>query len=130
MTPIPCIYCGINFMKRVEEDRVCNNCSLRFSKVNVSQSPSISNKSTVKAQIEMPDQLYKQIEEYCINEGISLSTYFLGLSHYFKGKENIEREEDPPELFLPVLEENISIDKKIIPKSLKTKRKREKNIDN
>lgn len=128
MTPIPCIYCGINFMKRFEEDRVCNNCSLRFSKVNIPQPASIPNKGSVKTQIEIPDQLYKQIEEYCINEGISLSEYFLGLSHYFKGKEIIEREEDP--LFLPTLEEGIPIDKKIIPKSLKTKRKREKNIDN
>lgn len=130
MSPTVCMYCGLNFMKKFDEDNVCNNCCRRFTPANVT--PSIPTKRTVKAQIEMPDEIYKKIEEYCINEGISFSTYFLGLSHYFKKKECIieEVEQETEPLFLSNMEKKTPINDKPIPRSLKTKRKREKNIDN
>lgn len=117
MSPTVCIYCGINFMKKFDEDKVCNNCCRRFTPTNVRVT---SVKRTVKAQIEIPEDLYKKIEEYCINEGISLSTYFLGLFHYYTVEEDT--------IFLPKIEKNITTNP--IARSLKTKRKREKNIDN
>lgn len=104
MHPVPCNHCGNNFMRPTldpEAPRLCNNCTIREEKRNPKQ---VNTMETVDILITCPRQVQINIEEYCINQGIDFSKYFLGL-HYEKVgkevseeflKEEVKEEEAPP----------------------------------
>lgn len=87
MHPVPCNHCGNNFMRPTidpEAPRLCNNCTVREEKRNQKQ---VNTVETVDILITCPRQVQINIEEYCINQGIDFSKYFLGLHYEKVGKE-------------------------------------------
>lgn len=81
MNPIPCMNCGINFMRQdinPEAPRLCNNC----------KKPKVKNMSDIQIIIECDRQTQIEIEEICINKGINFSQYFIDLhkNHKFCSK--------------------------------------------
>ena len=76
--PIPCAHCGTNFMRHdlsYEAPKLCNNCSHRESQKN----KEVKNMCDITILIECDRQTQIEIEEICVNEGISFSKYFLDL---------------------------------------------------
>lgn len=79
MPPIPCAHCGFNYMRHdlnPELPRLCNNCIL---KENIRNPPKMKELNYVTILIKCPMEQHIKIEEYCINKGIDLSTYFMDL---------------------------------------------------
>lgn len=78
MPPIPCAHCGLNFMKSThnqETTNLCNNCIVRE---NV-RTKKVENTDQVKITINCSRQMQIEIEEYCINKGVSFDAYFQSL---------------------------------------------------
>jgi hypothetical protein len=82
--PIPCAHCGTNFMRHSidpEAPKLCNNCIVREK-----QRPKLKGEDMSKAKIliEVDKQTQVDVEEYCMNAGISLSAYFNNLHKEFQ----------------------------------------------
>lgn len=80
MHPIPCSHCGGNFMRPTldpEAPKLCNNCLLREEKRNPTKKENMEQ--TIDIKITCPIKIHNEIEEFCINNGITLSNYFLDL---------------------------------------------------
>lgn len=83
LPPIPCMHCGVNFMRTTtnpEAPRLCNNCLLKENIRNPRKEDNMEE-TTVQILITCPRQDQIDIEEICINQGIDFSRYFLEL-HY------------------------------------------------
>ena len=117
MPPIPCSKCGINFMKQdqnPEIPNICNNC-IKPEKKPVDE---------VNILITCPRKIQIEIEEACINQGVSFSQYFLALhglhvidlkmEHDQKIKVNLP--DGFGEVTIPSVEETIEFAEPIIPK--------------
>ncbi len=88
MHPVPCAHCGNNFMRRSldpETPRLCNNCLVREEKRNPKKEKDMH--PVVKILIECPIESHKSIEEECINRGINMTDYFMGLHYEMKEAE-------------------------------------------
>jgi hypothetical protein len=80
MHPVPCNHCGSNFMRPTldpEAPRLCNNCMVREEKRNPTKKENMD--TTVEILIKCPRETQIEIEEYCINQGIDFTKYFLQL---------------------------------------------------
>lgn len=85
MPPIPCAHCGFNYMRHdlnPELPRLCNNCIL---KENIRNPPKMNELNYVTILIKCPMEQHVKIEEYCINKGVDLSTYFMELYNRCNG---------------------------------------------
>ncbi len=83
MHPIPCAHCGNNYMRPTndpEAPKLCNNCTVREEKRSPKGETKMHN---IGILIQCPQDVHKEIEELCINQGIDLPRYFLDL-HYQK----------------------------------------------
>lgn len=81
MPPIPCAHCGFNFMRvdlNPDKQPLCNNCFVKEELRNPKQEKPMK---TIEIKIQIPLEEHKEIEEICINEGLSFSSYFLSLYH-------------------------------------------------
>jgi len=79
MHPIPCSHCGYNFMRQTLDPEVptlCNNCSLKEELRNPKKEKRME---TVDILIKCQKQVQNEIEEICINRGVSFTKYFLDL---------------------------------------------------
>lgn len=79
MPPIPCAHCGNNFMRPTndpEAPKLCNNCIVREETRKIKGETKMQ---TIKIEIDCPVSTYPEIEEFCINKGISVTKYFLDL---------------------------------------------------
>lgn len=80
MNPIPCAHCGNNFMRHdldPEAPKLCNNCLIRE---NIRTKKKDDNTmDSIDILVKCPREIQNEIEEICINEGISFSQYFLNL---------------------------------------------------
>ena len=98
--PIPCAHCGVNFMRHnlsPDYPKICNSCMLKEKQ---HKKGNVENMNMVKLLVEVDRQTQVEIEEICINEGISLSLYFLMLHQESKAKksaQNSDRQDDPVE---------------------------------
>lgn len=84
MHPIPCAHCGSNFMRPLPDPqapKLCNNCLIREEKKNPQKKEPMEPSIDIK--ITCPINIHHEIEEHCINQGINLTKYFLGLHHFF-----------------------------------------------
>lgn len=80
LAPIPCAHCGTNFMRRsIDPDapKLCNNCEVK--ELNKKQSKGETKMESVKLLIECPRKSQIEIEEHCTRQGLSISTYLIGL---------------------------------------------------
>lgn len=87
MPPIPCAHCGGNFMRTTtdpEAPKLCNNCLLREEKRNPRKEEIMQD--IVEILIKCPRDTQIEIEEYCINQGMDFTKYFLSLHETFKEK--------------------------------------------
>lgn len=78
MPPRPCAHCGVNFMKAIEDPKIpnlCNNCMVKENKIT----GRTTKMDEVVIQIKCPRKVQIEIEEYCINQGMSFDEYFLQL---------------------------------------------------
>ena len=79
MQPIPCAHCAINFMRNStnpETPRLCNSCILKEEIRN----PKKGNKmETVDILIKCSSKMQREVEEICLNLGVSFSEYFIKL---------------------------------------------------
>lgn len=57
--------------------KLCNNCLVREEKRNPPKKESMED--IINIQIKCPLAIHNEIEEYCINNGMTLSKYFLSL---------------------------------------------------
>ena len=80
MPPIPCAHCGNNFMKHTNDPelKLCNNCTVREN-LRSPKGTKMDSSNIVEILIRFPKQTQIEVEEICINEGISFSEYFLNL---------------------------------------------------
>jgi hypothetical protein len=83
MQPVPCNHCGYNFMRQTtdpEAIRLCNGCAEKEKqrKVEVKKED-----NTVGILVKVPKDVYKRIEEYCTNEGMDFTKYFISLHEAF-----------------------------------------------
>ena len=87
--PTPCAHCGTMFMPiKLGDDAttICNNCQVREnSKKNIGE----KSMSIIKIMLDCPQSEYAKIEELAINEGISISEYFMKL-HRSNIQERVE----------------------------------------
>jgi hypothetical protein len=75
--------------------RLCNSCLLREN--TRTKKPKENNMDEVKIVITMPRKLQMQIEEFCINQGIDFSKFFIdrcGLAEEANNENAIIDEED------------------------------------
>ena len=86
MQPIPCANCGRNFMRKTPTTKLCNSCEKK----------PIVDENKIKILIECDKKNHGEIEEKCVNEGITFSQYFMSLHNEYK--KNIE---EIPETILP-----------------------------
>lgn len=89
MHPIPCAHCGFNFMRQnldPDSPKLCNNCILREKKRTIKKEEIMT---TIDILITCPRQDQIEIEEYCINEGIDFTKYFLSLHYAFRDKTDL-----------------------------------------
>ena len=108
MPPIPCGHCGGNFMRPTidpEAPKLCNNCLIREEKRQIVKEDTMSR---VDILIKCSQQDQIEIEEYCINEGIDFSRYFLEL-HYanqnnIKEMQRLLKQHNEPKEEIPVVE--------------------------
>jgi hypothetical protein len=98
MQPIPCNHCGFNFMRQTtdpEAPKLCNSCALREEKRSPTKKDNMEKVITI--QIQFPIKIHNEIEEYCINQGISLSQYFIDMhareTIFYKEKLRLAEEE-------------------------------------
>lgn len=95
MNPIPCHACGFNFMRHTREEIYCNNC--RDKNIPKKENPKMD--TDPKILITIPTEVQIDIEEICINEGISFSGYFLNLYRESKTPRKIQEEAEIKNLY-------------------------------
>lgn len=78
MLPKPCGDCGINFMS-VAGEKLCHTCLRKAKEREEKYLKEIKVMDSIKIVIECDAKTQAEIEEICINEGISFSKYFLNL---------------------------------------------------
>ena len=74
--PIPCAHCGVNFMRHnlsPDYPKICNSCMLKEKQ---HKKGNVENMNMVKLLVEVDRQTQVEIEEICINEGISQAFTF------------------------------------------------------
>ena len=79
MQPIPCAHCGTNFMRKTvnpEDEKLCNNCSHKESQRKI---PKEGKSMSVQLLVEVDRQTQIEIEEICLNEGLTLGQYVVNL---------------------------------------------------
>jgi hypothetical protein len=86
--PIPCAHCGTNFMRRdlnPDAPKLCNNCEYNNKQKEQNR---INNKEKNASEIQFlftcDRKTQIEIEEYCMNEGISISQYFIRLHQAYQ----------------------------------------------
>ena len=92
MNPIPCAHCATNFMRKTndpEAPKLCNNCLVREEIRNPSK---IKKVETMDILIKCPIEIQAEIEEYCINQGIDFSKYFISLHQTSMDRKKINKE--------------------------------------
>lgn len=97
MSPIPCAHCGVNYMRPTldpEVPKLCNNCLVREEHRKPTKKENME--STIDIKITAPLHVHNEIEEYCINNGMNLSQYFLSLHDTFKNKTDAHSEPQLP----------------------------------
>jgi hypothetical protein len=62
-----------------EAPKLCNNCSLKEERKKNQMEKDNSKSGKAKMLIECDHKMQIEIEEYCINHGVSISNYFVGL---------------------------------------------------
>lgn len=91
MQPIPCAHCGNNFMRTTidpEAPRLCNSCDLRE---NIRNPKKEIKMDTIDIVITVSKQDQIEIEEFCINEGLDFSEYFMNLHEKFKMRQYVTK---------------------------------------
>lgn len=86
MTIKNCKFCGINFMQHstiieIIDKQLCNTCLYREEIKNSKKKEIMSE--TINMIITIPKKMHAEIEEFCMNKGISFSEYFLELDHIY-----------------------------------------------
>lgn len=82
MPPIPCMHCGVNFMRTTTEPdgiKLCNNCTVKENLRNPPKEDKMEN--TVEILIKCSREEQIEIEEICITQSKDFSRYFLELHH-------------------------------------------------
>lgn len=77
--PIPCAHCGVNFMRRdlhIDAPKICNNCILKDQIRNPKKEVKVDK---IQVVLEVDQKTHAEIEEICINKGMTFSEYFLNL---------------------------------------------------
>ena len=99
MNPIPCSHCAVNFMRKSidpEAPKLCNSCvireNIRCSEIN--KKGKKMDENNVNILIECPKEIQKEIEEICLNNNLTFSTYFLQL-HNALNVDEIEKNQNP-----------------------------------
>lgn len=95
MQPTPCAHCAMNFMQHTigpDMPKLCNNC-LEREKLRNPKKDNEMSENIISLLIECPAEVHKEIEEYCMNNGMSLSAYFLSIHQAFKDSCEIPSEE-------------------------------------
>jgi hypothetical protein len=90
ISPIPCCQCGNLYMRKdltLDVPRLCNNCEYAELKKQATKLKPVKNskEGCVTIEIECDHQMAAEIEEYCMNYGISFSEYFIKV-HKFCGR--------------------------------------------
>ena len=80
MPPMPCGHCGLNYMRQTPDPETPNLCNCCLIKENI-RNPQFKECMEPKIDIKItcPIKTHNEIEEFCINQGITLSAYFLQL---------------------------------------------------
>ena len=97
---MPCPHCGVNFMRRntdCTQCEVCNNCTVREQIRNPKKAPPME---TVDILIKVSSKDYKQIEECCINKGLSFTQYFM--DYHLPAKKDSVVFMEVPDSIIPV----------------------------
>ena len=92
--PIPCAHCGTNFMRRdlnPESPKLCNTCELKEKN---KPKPKEKNMTEVQMLITIDRKTQIEIEEHCVNHGISISTYVMTLHRTFGKLKDLEKDLD------------------------------------
>jgi hypothetical protein len=82
LPPIPCAHCGVNFMRQSidpEAPKLCNTCVIRDQQRNPKKVVQTMEKTKLLIEVDRKTQV--EVEEICINEGISMSDYFMRIHH-------------------------------------------------
>lgn len=79
--PVPCAHCGTNFMRRdlnPDAPKLCNNCEYNNRQREQNR---INNKEKSNSQIQLlitcDRSTQIEVEEICMNQGLSISEYFI-----------------------------------------------------
>lgn len=89
MPPIPCAHCAKHFMRHdlnALTPKLCNSCKDKEEKRNPKKEDPMTANS-ISILIHVPQEVQADIEEYCINNAVDFSQYFLAL--YNKNKEPV-----------------------------------------
>lgn len=92
MQPIPCSHCGFNFMRQTtdpEAPRLCHSCKIREEKRSPTKKETMK---TIDIVIKCPVLIQAEIEEYCMNNGMDFTRYFLNLYETDKMRRKIDKE--------------------------------------
>ncbi len=76
-SPKPCMYCGVNFMKKKhwdEKEKTCHSCTLKMNKKK-----SKEVKTMIKIAIDCTPDEHLQLETICFSQGKTFSDYFMDL---------------------------------------------------
>lgn len=96
--PIPCAHCGTNFMRHnldPEAPKICNNCVIRErDREKTLKKPGVKDMSKIQIMIEFDPKTQVEVEELCMNRGISYSQYFLQLHEDSKVLGRVVKEEE------------------------------------
>ena len=101
MQPIPCNHCGFNFMRQSidpEAQRLCHSCALREEIRSPTKKDAVK---TIDIVIKCPVTMQAEIEEYCINNGMDFTKYFLSIHELFKNKKDALPSESIDEIIDP-----------------------------
>lgn len=107
MPPTPCAHCGNNFMMNVNDAealKLCNNCMYKEQKKNPKKGNDMEN---VGILIQCPKKIQVEIEEYCINNGMDFSKYFLDLHANF-----VETKKEVNEIMEEIAPKKTKVNKK------------------
>lgn len=118
--PIPCAHCGTNFMRRSidpEAPKLCNNCELKVSNTKPKEKTNMDN---VKILIECTRKVQIEVEEYCVNMGLTISDYFVDLHNVFQ---SVGVETDSLESYVEKPLEKVVNDLEDLTKKSKAKKK-------
>jgi hypothetical protein len=79
VAPVPCAQCGNLFMRQdltLDKPRLCNNCEYGSMKKLGTKLVPVPDSNKMTLAIVCDRQMAIEIEEICMNEGISIDKYF------------------------------------------------------